>query len=260
MPELLEVERYREAAAVTVGRRITAVTAPDRWFLKGGLDADALRAVTVGAEVTAVRRHGKVLLVVLDSGAVLGFRFGMTGRLVVDGRAPIEALAYGPPIERPEWDRLSIEFAAGGPMRLNDPRRLGGVELDPDLHRLGPDAWGIGLTAVRRALAGTTSPLKAALLDQSRVAGLGNLLTDEILWRARGAPARPAGGLTEAEVRRLHRAIRTTLPQLHARGGSHTGVLQAQRHDDGRCPRDGAALVRRTIGGRTTRSCPVHQR
>ncbi|MFM7536128.1 MAG: DNA-formamidopyrimidine glycosylase family protein [Acidimicrobiales bacterium] len=260
MPELLEVERYREVAVTTIGRRITSVHAPDPWFLKGGLDADGLRAAAVGTTVAAVRRHGKVLLVTLDSEAVLGLRFGMTGRLVVDGRAPIEALEYGPAIERPEWDRVTLEFAEGGPLRLNDPRRLGGVELDPDLRRLGPDAWGLGLSALRRALAGTASPVKAVLLDQSRIAGLGNLLTDEILWRAGLDPVRPAGGLTEVELRRLQRAIRTTLPQLYAQGGSHTGVLQAERHDDGRCPRDGAVLVRRTIGGRTTRSCPVHQR
>ena len=109
-------------------------------------------------------------------------------------------------------------------------------------------------------LAGSEAPLKARLMDQARVAGLGNLLTDEILWRAGLDPARPAGSLSPAELRRLHRHLRTTLVELGERGGSHMGDLQTMRSRDGVCPRDGAALLRRTIGGRTTYSCPVHQR
>jgi formamidopyrimidine-DNA glycosylase len=101
--------------------------------------------------------------------------------------------------------------------------------------------------------------LKARLLDQSRVAGLGNLLVDEILWRSGLDPARPAESLTPAEHRRLHRHLRTGVEDLLQRGGSHTGHLQPARVRGGRCPRDGTELLRRTVGGRTTYSCPVHQ-
>jgi formamidopyrimidine-DNA glycosylase len=97
-------------------------------------------------------------------------------------------------------------------------------------------------------------------MDQQRVAGLGNLLTDEILWRARLAPDREAGGLAPPEVRRLHRQLRVTLDQLLDRGGSHLGTLMAARERGGRCPRCGTELERRTIGGRTTYSCPREQR
>ena len=134
------------------------------------------------------------------------------------------------------------------------------MELDPDLDALGPDAWTITLRQLRSALAGSTAPLKARLLDQSRVAGLGNLLVDEALWRVGLDPARPAGGLDEGELARLHRQVRATVQRSFDRGGSHTGDLMGERHRGGTCPRDGAPLLRRTIGGRTTYSCPVHQR
>jgi formamidopyrimidine-DNA glycosylase len=97
-------------------------------------------------------------------------------------------------------------------------------------------------------------------MNQRRLAGLGNLLTDEILWRAGLDPARPAGGLDDAELAALHDAVRSTLTTLAARGGSHTGDLQRERRSAGRCPLDGAPLGRRTIGGRSTYACPDHQR
>jgi formamidopyrimidine-DNA glycosylase len=102
--------------------------------------------------------------------------------------------------------------------------------------------------------------VKAVLMDQSRIAGLGNLLCDEALWRAAIDPGRAAATLDADEVRCLHRAIRDTLRVLGRRGGSHTGDLTSARGPGLPCPRDGATLVRRTIGGRTTFSCPLHQR
>ena len=110
------------------------------------------------------------------------------------------------------------------------------------------------------ALSGLRAPIKAALLDQHRIAGLGNLLADEVLWRVGIDPARAGGTLADDEVSRLHRTIRRVLPQLMARGGSHTGDLQVAREPGAVCPRDGTPLERRTIGGRTTYSCPAHQR
>ncbi|MDQ3980243.1 MAG: formamidopyrimidine-DNA glycosylase, partial [Actinomycetota bacterium] len=92
-----------------------------------------------------------------------------------------------------------------------------------------------------------------------RLAGVGNLAADEALWRAGLDPARPAGSLTAAERRRLHRHLRQTLADLLAQGGSHTGDLVPHRRPGGLCPKDGTPLVRRTVGGRTTWSCPRHQ-
>lgn len=255
MPELLEVETYRRAASAVVGRRVRAVEVIDSHFWRSDHDPRVLH----GALVTGVRRVGKLMLVDTDV-AVLGVRFGMTGRLIVDGGAPITQLEYSSSRDLPSWHRFAVSFRGGGALVVSDPRRLGWVELDPDESRLGPEAASVGLAALRDALGSSAAPLKARLMDQQRLAGLGNLLTDEILFRSGLDPRRTAGELDSAELRRLHRHLRATIAELGQRGGSHTGDLQVHRTPGGRCPRDGHALERSTIGGRTTWWCPRHQR
>jgi formamidopyrimidine-DNA glycosylase len=258
VPEGLEIELYRRRAEAALGRAIGAVKAPDAWYLKGGLTAAELSAALVGTTLTDARRIGKLLLLDVDDGHVLGLRFGMSGRLLVDDEPAIERLEYASARHDPVWDRFGLQFTDGGDLLVSDPRRLGGVTLDPEVD-LGPDALTVTRGQLRAALAGSRAPVKARLLDQQRVAGLGNLLVDEVLWRAGIDPNRPAGSLDEAEVDRLQRTIRRTLPQLLARGGSHTGDLMAARVPGGLCPRDGAALRRQAVGGRTTYWCPAHQ-
>jgi formamidopyrimidine-DNA glycosylase len=260
VPELPEVEAYRRLAERACGRRIASVDAPDDWFLKGGLTPAAVGAALVGRTFTAARRIGKLLL--LDTGAggpTLGLRFGMTGRLLVDGTAGVDTLLYTSDRELEAWDRFGVRFEDGGNLRVRDPRRLGGVLLDPDESLLGPDALGLSSAALRDALAGSGAPLKARLMDQARLAGVGNLVADEALWRAGLAPGRPAGSLSAAELRRLHRHLRATLDDLLGRGGSHRGDLMAERKPGGVCPRDGGPLQRTTVGGRTSWWCPKHQ-
>jgi formamidopyrimidine-DNA glycosylase len=260
VPELIEVEAYRTLAEAALERKITGVVAADAWWLKGGLSADVLSDALVGRHFLAARRIGKrMMLDTSEHGPVLGLKFGMTGRLLVDGLVGIEKLEYSSNREVPAWDRLVVVFADGGDLRVRDPRRLGGAELDPEEARLGPDAVGLNLAGLRKVLGTSRTALKARLMDQSKVAGLGNLLVDEALFQAGLDPARPAAGLEEAELKRLHKALKKTLTNLTKRGGSHTGVLQPARHREGLCPLDGAPLLRRTIGGRTTYSCPVHQ-
>jgi formamidopyrimidine-DNA glycosylase len=261
VPEGIEIELYRRTAEPALGRTIVAVEAPDAWFLKRGLTAPVLADALVGRQLSAARRRGKLLLLdTSDGGPVLGLRFGMTGRLIVDGRQGIEELEYGSSRDLAAWDRFALGFDGGGQLRLNDPRRLGGVELDPDEAMLGVDVFTMRSRELVAALAGSAAPLKARLMDQGRIAGIGNLLADEILWRAGLDPARPAGSLDPAEERRLLRSMRAVLKELLAAGGSHLGRLQAARQRGGLCPRDGTPLERRTIGGRTTYSCPSHQR
>jgi formamidopyrimidine-DNA glycosylase len=258
VPELLEVEVYRRLADKVVGRTVETVEAPDGWFLKGGITPAEVVAAVEGATIRGTGRRGKLLTVDLGPDRpVLGLRFGMTGRLALDGEAPIGQLEYASGRDDPAWDRFALEFTDGSRLRVSDPRRLGGVELDPDLRALGPDAWTVTVGELTAALGSSTAPLKARLLDQHRIAGLGNLLVDETLWRARLDPARPAGSLTPAELRRLQRRIRSTVGELFERGGSHRGDLQQQRQRDGHCPRCGTPLTRRTVGGRTTYSCPA---
>jgi len=259
VPELIEVERYRVLAEGAVGRTVSAVGAPDSWFLKGATTAAALDAVLVGNRITDARRIGKLLLLDVDGGPVVGVRFGMTGTLLLDDADAVGPLLYAPTRRDPAWERWSLAFADGGRLVVHDPRRLGGVTLDPDLSGIGPDATVIGVAELAAALDGSSAPLKARLLDQSRIAGIGNLIGDELLWRAALSPVRPARSLSNVEVRRLHRNLVRTLAELTERGGCHLGDVTAERHPGGRCPRDGGPLTRTTVGGRTSWWCPAHQ-
>ncbi len=129
MPELPEVEAYRRLAQDrALLRPVTIVDAPDAWYLKGGIDAEAVTGALVGRRFVAARRIGKLLLLDTDKdGPVLGLRFGMTGRLLVDATAGVDDLLYSSNQELERWDRFGVRFADGGDMRIRDPRRLGGV-------------------------------------------------------------------------------------------------------------------------------------
>ena len=264
MPEILEVELYRALAERALEREIARVWMVDARYGRGGTTPQRLRAALVGRSFSAARRRGKLLLLDTDGGPTLGLRFGMTGGLVVDGHEALDRLRYGPGVFDEKWVRARITFADGGELLMHDPRRFGSVEIAPDESRLGPDALSITQKQLAAALSipsgrlAAAAPLKARLMDQGRVAGVGNLLADEILWRAGLAPGRRTP-LSDEELRVLHKELRATLRQLGRRGGSHMGELMEQRGVGGRCPRDGTELRRETVGGRTTYWCPVHQ-
>jgi formamidopyrimidine-DNA glycosylase len=258
MPEVLEVEAARRVLeARALGRAISDVHAPDAWFLKRGTTPEAVRHALVGNRFTAARRRGKSMVLDTDDATRLGVHLGMSGRVLVDGDEAGDPLIYASNRRVEVWHRFGVHFADGGAFFVRDPRRLGAVELDPDELRLGPDALTLTLAQLDHALDARSAPVKAVLMDQARVAGLGNLLTDEALWRSGIDPVRPPVAIGPDDRRVLHRAIRSTLRVLGRRGGSHTGDLP--RSADALCPRDGAPLQRRTVGGRTTFSCPEHQ-
>ena len=264
MPEILEVELYRSFAPKALGRCWPNLVVDARYG-RGGTTPARLRAALVGHSFTVARRRGKLLLLDTDGGPTLGLRFGMTGGLVVDGSEALDRLRYGPGVFSDKWVRVRITFEDGGQLLLHDPRRFGSIEIAPDESRLGPDALTVSQRDLRAALAippgraaAAVAPLKARLMDQERLAGVGNLLADEILWRAGLAPGRRTP-LDEEEFRRLHKELRATLRQLGRRGGSHMGDLMEERHDGARCPRDGTELRREVVGGRTTYWCPAHQ-
>jgi len=257
---MLEVETYRQLAEIALDRTIASLASPDAWFLKGAATGPALRRVLVGHRFTAARRIGKLLLLDVEPGPTVGIRFGMTGSLAVDGTPGVDRMRYAPKRRDPVWDRWRVRFEDGGSLVVHDPRRLGGILLDPDLSGLGPDAMTITPSQLAAALRDSRAPLKARLLDQSRVAGIGNLIVDELLWRSGVSPLRASDSLSPNEVRRLHRHLGRTLADLTQGGGSHTGHLMEERHPGGRCPRDGTELSRSTVGGRTSWWCASHQR
>lgn len=248
MPELPEVERARLAIETgALGRRIAAVDDTDTYVCRPHAPGE-MAAVLVGRELTAAHRRGKMMWVETDDGPVLGLHLGMAGRISVDE----------PPISRP-WDRFVLDFEDGGRLALRDSRRLGRAILDPDLSRLGPDAADVGRASFRDRVGRGDAPIKARLMDQQVIAGVGNLLADEVLWRSRIDPRRPAGSLDDDELALLRRDLRATIRSAVRKGGVHTGPFARDRRHVGRCPRCGAKLERDVVGGRTTYWCPVEQ-
>jgi formamidopyrimidine-DNA glycosylase len=248
MPELPEAERARAAiAARGLGRRIASVDDRDTYVCRphapGEIDA-ALR----GRMFTEALRRGKAFWLETDGGPPLGLHLGMTGEIVIDEE----------PSER-GFDRFAITFEDGGRLALRDPRRLGRARLDPNLDHLGPDAAEIGRDEFRERVGRGAIALKARLMDQKTLAGAGNLIVDEALWRARLHPRRPAGELSTDELDRLRRAIRAVIRDSLRHGGT-TGPFIAARDRNGACPRCGAPLESARIGGRTTYWCPAEQR
>lgn len=256
MPEGLEAEIWCRAARSVVGRCISELWCDPR------VSPEGLAEVLTGAEILQVERRAKVVQVVTSHGT-LGLHFGMTGRLEVDGNAPITQLEYASGADRSEWDRLRLTTEPGGrapALRMNDPRRLGRLSLDAVIDA-GPDLLTLTAKELAGGLAGRRLAIKTALLDQAIVAGLGNLCADEVLFWAGVAPARPASSLSDGELEALAAACRTRLPVMLRAGGSTHGSLSPEvRSAPMPCPRDGAPLERTKISGRTAVWCPHHQR
>src|SRR5690606_15976056 len=120
------------------------------------------------------------------------------------------------------FNRFTLTFVDGSFLMLVDPRRLGRIRLDPPVEALGPDALDIPLDQFRAALARGTAPVKARLLDQEALAGVGNLLADEALWQAGIRPSRPVDDLTPEEINRLHQAVVGAVATALRGGGVHT--------------------------------------
>jgi formamidopyrimidine-DNA glycosylase len=245
MPELPEAERARQQIERALGREIVAVDDTDPYVCRPHAPGE-IAAALVGRRLTAAHRRGKFLWVETDEGGPdLGLHLGMAGRISVDE----------PPAAN-KWDRFVLEFADGGRLALRDKRRLGRAVIEPDFSHVGPDAAEVSRDVFRERVGRGTIALKARLLDQGAIAGVGNLLADEALWRARLSPRCVAGELTAEELDRLRRALRAATRDAIRQGGVHTGRFVQARGRGGACPRCGGELERATIGGRTTFWCP----
>jgi formamidopyrimidine-DNA glycosylase len=272
VPELPEVESARQVIERSaLGRVIADVDDSDTYECRPHRPGD-LHAALKGRRLVAAHRRGKLIWCETSEtdagdgpGPLLSIHLGMSGRiLVVDGEREDEGGDYagtGPASRNRKelWFRFSLTFEDGGRLRLMDKRRLGRVRLDPDLDALGPDAAEIDRARFRERVGRGTLPLKARLLDQATIAGVGNLLADETLWQSRLDPTRPAGELSEDELDELRRQLRAATRRAIRRGGVHTGEIIEHRQAGGRCPRCGAELTRATVGSRTTWWCPAEQ-
>jgi formamidopyrimidine-DNA glycosylase len=261
MPEILEIESYRQLAEQIVGATITKGWA-DPYSAKKLPSVRSWATAVKGLRITGTGRRGKLMLME-TSGPTLGMRFGMTGVLLLDSEAGIEGLFYGPHTFRKDWIRGGLELKDGRRLLLHDPRRLGRFEIEPDLSELGPDALTLTKKEFVEAMTiarGGGAAIKARLLDQSVIAGIGNLLGDEMLFRAGINPNTPTGHLSAVQKEDLFKSLKATLKQLQRRGGSHTGNHMTGRTPGGLCPVDGGPMRISVIGGRTTYWCAKHQR
>ena len=220
MPELPEVETVMRGLQLRLqGRRIVRATAnrPDlRWPLPAGLEQRL-----TGSRVENFRRRGKYILMRLDAGDSVLLHLGMSGRIVLGPARPNQPTPH---------EHLVLETDDGWRMGFVDPRRFGSIDLIAthleDTHRLlaglGPEPLDAGFSpaSLSAALAGKRTPIKAALLDQKVVAGLGNIYVCEALFRARLSPLRSAHTVPGTRAVRLVPAIKDTLREAIAAGGS----------------------------------------
>lgn len=247
MPELPEAERARATLESVLGWPIAAVDDTDTYVCRPHQPGE-IAAALVGHEFVSAHRRGKFLWLVTADGPTLGLHLGMAGAIALDA-----------PRDKPIWDRFTVEFEDGTRFALRDRRRLGRAVLDPDLSHIGPDAADVGRDAFRRLIGAGNTAVKARLLDQGAISGVGNLLADQALWQARIAPQRPTSELSDEDLDRLRRQLRAAVRAAIRKGGVHTGDFVAARDPEGTCPRCGRSLARATVGGRTTYWCPACQ-
>lgn len=287
MPELPEVETVRRGLyELIVGRTIRSVDhdTPKSFPNAAGDVASFL----VGAKITDVRRRAKVLLIDLSSEYTLVIHLKMTGQLVF--RASGVAFGAGHPSdslvgELPDRStRVTFLFADGSHLYFNDQRKFGWVRLMPTIEvpnidfmqKVGPEPLEADFTAdqfagrfVRRA----KSPIKAVLLDQTVVAGVGNIYADESLWGAKIHPLTKTGDVTEKELHDLYQQLRdvmnlsiekggsTDRNYVNAEGkkGSYIDFARVFRQEGKACPRCGTEIIKIRAAGRGTHLCPTCQ-
>lgn len=293
MPELPEVETVRRGLEPALaGRRLIRVEArrPD---LRFPLPDRFIERIT-GAQVLGLTRRAKYLLAALDTGETLVCHLGMSGRFTIvraqsaDGDrlgAPLVPLYYSNP-PNPTHTHIAFETDAGDRIEYNDPRRFGymalaeTVTIDHHLYfkDLGPEPLGNAFNArhLAQAFAGRSQNVKATLLDQRIVAGLGNIYVCEALHRAGIAPSRAAGAISKARLEALAREIRAVLMEAIAAGGSSlrdfaqaNGALGYFQHGFRVYDREGEACAKAQCrgvverfaqNGRSTFHCPRCQR
>lgn len=264
MPELPEVETVRRLAERALrGRRIASVAVADDRIVLDGAPPSRVAAALRRRTVTAVRRKGKHFWIEMDERPCVLFHLGMSGW--------VEAYRDG---ARPRFWKIEIATEDGGRVAMTDPRRLGRIRLrdepllEPPLAGLGkdaldelPSAAGLGELLHRRQ-----APVKAVLLDQSVLAGVGNWIADEVLYQAGIDPRRPAASLEGRELSRMRAALAAVVRRAVDVGADDARLPRTWlfhrrwgKKKDARTAR-GERIVHLTVGGRTTAFVPHRQR
>lgn len=255
MPELPEVETFkRYLDSTSLHQKITGIDVRDAYVLKRVSQRELARRLK-GRLFENSRRHGKHLFVRAGNELWLRLHFGMTGSL--------EYLQQHQ--EAPKTARVIFRFAYNCRLGFDDQRKFGEIELIEDVdeflqtRRLGPDALEISISQFKAIVGKHRGAVKAILLNQQLIAGIGNLYADEILFRACMHPATAAVSLSDKDLRRLFRAMRYVLVKAIALKTDFNRLpkswLLTHRGKRGRCPRCGRALKSATTGGRTSWFC-----
>jgi formamidopyrimidine-DNA glycosylase len=259
VPELPDVEQYRRFfARYAVGRTIRSVVVPDDTILRNTMPGTLDRALR-GHRLEEPERLGKWLLCWTDGPGLL-LHFGMTGFLVWSRDEP----------ERHRHDRVILELDDGDELRYRNMRKLGGAwlahdraEADAILGPLGPDALAVGRREFLDRLSRRRGGVKAALMDQSFVAGVGNLIADEVLWQARLHPRRPIETMSDDQrvelFRTMHAVLKEAVERYDYIPRKRSWLSHVRGKPGAACPRCGTPLERITAAGRTTYLCPSCQ-
>ncbi len=260
MPELPENETQRRLIereclnrtieAVVLGDDVSYITLP----------GDNERAPLVGRQFTETRRHGKNIFAGSKTGPWMAVHLGMTGRLI----------AFDAPAEAPDKTKLLIRFEGDRRLAFRCPRKLGKLRIIDDVdgfiarQRLGPDALAIGRKQFVEAVGPSASPIKAALMDQHKLAGVGNLWSDEALYQTGIDPRRPACELDRDTLEEIRKVMRAALEAAVAAGANYSDLpedwLIRNRRKGAECPRCDGTIVSAKVGGRTAYFCSKHQK
>lgn len=259
MPELPEVEqarRYLEKNALN--RRIRSVEVFDGGILQD-VDAMTFEQVLGGHSLTTAGRRGKQMFLGLDDGTFLTVHLGMTGDLTVDRDD-----------QAPKYSRVAFRFEDGTSLFYSDQRKFGALGLVGSVdqfvaeHRLGPDALCINRSDFIERVSAHRKAIKAVLLDQSVLSGIGNLYADEALFQARLHPAKRADTISHRRLADLHRHVGSVLRGSIAVSSDFAalpeGYMLKDRTEGARCPRGNGSLAMIRVGGRTSIFCPRCQR
>ena len=288
MPELPEVETVKRGLQkLIVGRKITAVKSDNpKSFPNASADVDNF---LVNASIIDVRRRAKVLLIDLSTNYTLVTHLKMTGQMVFVGND--ERFAAGHPNDSlvnklpDKSTRVTFDFTDGTHLYFNDQRKFGWVRLITTLEvpnidfmkRVGPEPLEADFTAeqfIDRFKKRPGTSIKAAILDQSVIAGVGNIYADESLWGAKIHPARKVSSITDDEFAELYKEVRyvmnlsiekggsTNRNYVNAEGkkGSYMDFARVFRREGLECPRCGAEIIKIRVAGRGTHVCPNCQK
>jgi formamidopyrimidine-DNA glycosylase len=262
MPELPDVEILRRYLNRTsLQQKIRHVAIPGKSLLKE-VSARKLRDTLRGNALESTERHGKYLFAEISSGSFLALHFGMTGDLAY----------YKNPSGKPDYVQLLLTFSNRYHLAYTASRKLGRISLisapadfvkDNDL---GPDAieGNLEFEEFQRIIQGSRGRLKSTLMNQSKIAGIGNIYCDEILFRSRLRPDAEVSHLGRERVKKLHKSmgevLRTAIDRKANPDALPRSYLMPHRHGDGKCPTCDSGLKQKKISSRTSYYCPNCQK